>query len=321
MPDDEMNVVAIAGGVGGAKLADGLARVLAPDRLTVVVNTGDDFEHYGLRISPDLDTVCYTLAGLANPQIGWGRTGESWQAIESATALGGPLWFHLGDRDIGTHLERTRRLHLGEPLSRITADFCRAWGVRQRVLPMTDEPVATIVDTVEYGPLPFQNYFVEHLCQPRVKGFTFQGIEQSQPAPGVLEVIREADLVVVCPSNPWVSVAPVLGVPGVRAAVERKTVIAVSPIIGGQAVKGPAAKMYAELGIQPSALAVAKHYGNLLSALIIDRIDQEFVSPIEQTGIIPHVTDTLMVSIDDRRRLANEVILLGQSITRRSSSI
>jgi LPPG:FO 2-phospho-L-lactate transferase len=316
-----MKVVAIAGGVGGAKLADGLAALMAPGCLTVVVNTGDDFEHYGLRISPDLDTVCYTLAGLANAKTGWGLADESWQAISSAAKLGGPGWFNLGDRDIGTHLERTRRLRLGESLSRITQDFCEKWQIGQRVLPMTDDAVATIVDTVEYGPLPFQNYFVEHQCQPRVTGFTFQGIDQSRPAPGVLESIREADLVVFCPSNPWVSIAPVLGIPGVREEVERKPVIAVSPIIGGQAVKGPAAKMYTELGIQPSALAVAKHYGNLLSALIIDRVDREFASAIGQTGIIPHVTDTLMVSIDDRRKLANEVILLGHSITRRSSSI
>jgi LPPG:FO 2-phospho-L-lactate transferase len=321
MLDPEMNVVALAGGVGGAKLADGLAKVLNPGRLTVVVNTGDDFEHFGLRISPDLDTVCYTLAGIANPKTGWGRTEESWQAIDQAVALGGPAWFRLGDRDIGTHLERTRRLNLGDPLSRITADFCRVWGVTQRVIPMTDARVMTIVDTVDSGRLPFQNYFVEHRCEPRVMGFSFQGIDQARPAPGVLDGLREADLIVICPSNPWVSIAPILAVSGIREQIEKKPVVAVSPIIGGQAVKGPAAKMYVELGIQPSALAVAKQYGRLLDGFILDKIDREFAAPIQQSGIIPHVTETLMLSDDDRIHLASEVIVLGQGIQRRSSKL
>jgi LPPG:FO 2-phospho-L-lactate transferase len=317
MPD--LNVVALAGGVGGAKLADGLARVLAPERLTVIVNTGDDFEHYGLRISPDLDTVCYTLAGLANPTTGWGLAGETWQAVDSAVALGGPAWFHLGDRDLGTHLERTRRIHLGEPLSRVTEAFCRAWGVSARVLPMTDDPVRTIVDTVEFGPLPFQNYFVEHACEPRVKGFTFDGIAGARPAPGVREALRMADLVVICPSNPWVSIAPILGIPGIHAELDGKTVLAVSPIIGGQTVKGPAAKMYAELGFRPSALAVAEQYGKLLTGFIFDKIDQDYAGPVEQSGIISLVTQTLMTSVQDRQRLAGEVVLFGEDLQRRRS--
>jgi LPPG:FO 2-phospho-L-lactate transferase len=316
-----LNVVALAGGVGGAKLADGLARVLAPGQLTVVVNTGDDFVHYGLSISPDLDTVCYTLAGMASPTTGWGLMGETWQAVDSAVRLGGPAWFHLGDRDLGTHLERTRRLNLGEPLSQVTEDFCRAWGVLSRVIPMTDSPVMTIVDTVEFGPLPFQNYFVEHSCEPRVKGFSFQGIGQASPAPGVLSAIAEADLVVICPSNPWVSIAPILGVSGVRGALDGKPVVAVSPIIGGQTVKGPAAKMYAELGIQPSALAVAEQYGKLLSGFVFDKIDRDYTGPIEQSGIISHVTDTLMVTTADRQRLAGEVVLFGEQIQRRRSAL
>jgi LPPG:FO 2-phospho-L-lactate transferase len=314
-------VVALAGGVGGAKLADGLARVLAPGDLTVIVNTGDDFEHFGMRISPDLDTVCYTLAGINNPMTGWGRSDETHRAIENAVALGGPGWFGLGDADLGTHLERTRRLKMGDPLSRITADFCGAWGIRQRVIPMTDGSVMTIVDTVEDGRLPFQNYFVERQCQPRVTGFTFQGIENAVPAPGILDAILAADLVVLCPSNPWVSISPILAVRGIRAAVEQKIVLAVSPIIGGQAVKGPAAKMYAELGIQPSALAVAQQYGRLLSGFVLDGIDRDFAGQIEQSGIIPHVTQTLMLSVDDRMQLANDVIGLGDEIQRRRSDL
>jgi LPPG:FO 2-phospho-L-lactate transferase len=314
-------VVALAGGVGGAKLADGLARVLAPGELTIIVNTGDDFEHFGLRISPDLDTVCYTLAGINDPATGWGRSGETRRAIENAVALGGPVWFGLGDQDLGTHMERTRRLRLGDPLSQITADFCRSWGIRQTVLPMTDDAVMTIVETAEDGRLPFQNYFVERHCQPRVTGFTFQGIESAQPAPGALAAVRAADLVVFCPSNPWVSIGPILAVAGIREALLEKIVLAVSPIIGGQAVKGPAAKMYLELGIQPSALAVAQHYGRLLSGFILDKIDQDFASQIEQSSIIPHVTQSLMLTVADRVRLANDVIVLGDELQRRRSDL
>ncbi len=182
-----MNVVALAGGVGGAKLADGLAQALPPESLTIIVNTGDDFEHMGLSICPDLDTVCYTLAGIANPATGWGRTGESWQALESLSELGGPAWFRLGDKDLGVHLERTRRLRRGQPLSQITRHFCQAWGIRHPVLPATDDNVPTWVYTDE-GELPFQEYFVHRHCHPRVTGFRFEGVEQAQPAPGVLEL-------------------------------------------------------------------------------------------------------------------------------------
>jgi LPPG:FO 2-phospho-L-lactate transferase len=304
-----MNIVVFAGGVGGAKLADGLARCLPLENLTIVVNTGDDFEHWGLKICPDLDTICYTLAGLANPETGWGRAGESWQIFENIRQLGSEDWFHIGDKDLATHIERTRRLKAGQPLSQVVSDFCRAWGVGATVLPMTDQSVATIVDTIEFGELPFQEYFVHQRCEPTVKGFRFDGIETAQPAPGMVEAIHMADAIIFCPSNPWVSVDPILKTLGSnRKALESKIVIAVSPIIGGQTVKGPAAKMFAELGIEPSALAVAKHYGESISGFVLDTVDAALADEIQKLGIRPLVVDTLMKTSDDRQRLAQDVL-------------
>jgi LPPG:FO 2-phospho-L-lactate transferase len=309
-----MKIVALAGGVGGAKLAHGLAQILPPKDLTVIVNTGDDFEHLGLSISPDLDTVCYTLAGLANPQTGWGRVDETWNTIANVKRLGGPDWFNLGDQDIATHLERTRRLKEGQSLSQITRDFCAAWGVRHTVLPMSDQPVRTIVETDE-GDLPFQEYFVHRRCEPRVKGFRFAGVDSAAPAAGTREVIQSADAVIFCPSNPWVSIDPILAVlsltppsaPLSRISGEgtEVRVIAVSPIIGGETVKGPAAKMYAELGIQPSALAVANHYRGLLNGFVLDEVDANLA---EEIHIQTLTTNTLMKSIADRARLAQDVL-------------
>jgi len=314
-------IVALAGGVGGAKLAHGLAQILPPENLTVIVNTGDDFEHYGLYISPDLDTVCYTLAGLANPETGWGRVDETWKAIENAKRLGGPDWFNLGDQDLGTHLERTRRQNEGQTLSQITRDFCKAWGIGPTVLPMSDQPVRTIVETGE-GKLAFQEYFVHRRCEPKVKGFRFEGVEIAEAAPGVLEALETADVVIICPSNPWVSIDPILQVLDLWPILSRRaelaevgvegsmvhrppSIIAVSPIIGGQAVKGPAAKMYAELGIQPSALAVAEHYRGLINGFVLDNVDEELA---EQIDIPTLTTDTLMNSLTKRARLATDVL-------------
>lgn len=298
-----MKITALAGGVGGAKLAHGLAQVLPPEDLTVIVNTGDDFEHLGLSISPDLDTVCYTLAGLANPETGWGRLGETWNTITNVEKLGGPAWFRLGDQDIATHLERTRRLKERKPLSEITKEFCKAWGIEPTVLPMTDSPVRTMVDSDE-GELAFQEYFVHRQCQPRVKGFRFDGVEVAEPAPGVREALESADAVVFCPSNPWVSIDPILRVVG----KVQKPVIAVSPIIGGKAVKGPAAKMYAELGIAPSALAVAKHYRTILTGFVLDTTDLESEKQIRDLSVKTLITDTIMNQSTDRIRLANDVL-------------
>lgn len=300
-----MKIVALAGGVGGAKLVDGLAQILRPGELTVVVNTGDDFEHLGFYICPDVDTVCYTLAGMANPETGWGRIGETFEILENVKKLGGPGWFRIGDKDLATHLERTRRLRAGELLSQITQVFCQAWGVRHIVLPMSDQPVRTMVSTIGFGELPFQEYFVHQNCRPKVKGFRFIGIESAQPAPGVLDAIESADAVIICPSNPWVSIDPILALEGLRSSLVSKTIVAVSPIISGKTVKGPAAKMFAELGILPSALAVARHYENLLSGFIVDRDDSDlaidFSIPITITNII-------MNNQDDRHSLAQDVL-------------
>ena len=305
-----MKIVALAGGVGGAKFAHGLAQILPPDDFTVIVNTGDDFEHYGLYICPDLDTVSYTLAGLANPETGWGRAGETWNVIENASRLGGPRWFNLGDQDLGTHLERTRRLREGQSLSQITNDFCQAWGIEHSVLPMSDQPVRTIVETEE-GDLPFQEYFVHRRCEPRVRGFRFEGVEAAEPSPGTREAIQLADAVIFCPSNPWVSIDPILRVIG---RID-KPIIAISPIIGGQTVKGPAAKMYHELGIEPSALAVARHYCDLATGFILDTIDQNLEGEIRSLGMRTYVTNTLMRSHDDRKQLATNVLnFLGSDL-------
>ena len=304
-----MKIVALAGGVGGAKFAHGLAQVLPPEDLTIIVNTGDDFEHYGLYICPDLDTVCYTLAGLANPQTGWGRANETWNVIANAAQLGGPDWFRLGDQDLGTHLERTRRLRAGQSLSHITRDFCDAWGIKQNILPMTDQPVRTIVETAEED-LSFQEYFVHRRCEPRVRGFRFEGVESAEPAPGTREAFQSAGAVIICPSNPWVSIDPILRVfsslfsgeePGGRFFV-------ISPIIGGQTVKGPAAKMFRELGIEPSALAVARHYGDLATGFVLDAVDRQLEGEIRSLNMRTLVTNTLMNSHDDRMHLAGEVL-------------
>jgi LPPG:FO 2-phospho-L-lactate transferase len=317
-PGNTLKVVALAGGVGGARLAQGLAAALPGEDLTVIVNIGDDFEHFGLKICPDLDTVCYTLAGQENPEFGWGRAGETRRALSVVQALGGPTWFSVGDLDLGLHLERTRRLRAGESLSAVTRDFCQALGITARVLPASDQAVPTLVHTRE-GVLGFQEYFVLRRCEPLVEAFTFLGVEGAAPAPGVISALHEADLVVICPSNPWVSVDPILAVAGIREELCRRPVIAVSPIIGGQTVKGPAAKMFAELGLRPSATAVARHYGSqnstgLLSAFVLDRVDDNLQDAIQSQGIKVHSTDTIMKTPPDRLRLAQEVLQLGRKL-------
>jgi LPPG:FO 2-phospho-L-lactate transferase len=301
--------------VGGARLADGLARALHAQDLTVIVNTGDDFEHMGLSICPDLDTVCYTLAGIANPATGWGRAGETWQALETLAKLGGPTWFRLGDRDLGLNLERTRRLRAGQKLSVITRHICQAFGIQVNVLPMSDDPLPTWVHTLE-GVLPFQEYFVHRQCQPHVTGFHFEGGERAAPAPGVLEAIRDADIIVICPSNPWVSIDPILAVPGLRNAIMLRPTIAVSPIIGGQALKGPAAKMFADLGLEPSALSVARHYEDLLSGFVLDRVDASLTEQIRKLDIAILATDTIMKTPAKRVEFAKEVIAFGSKFVK-----
>jgi len=299
-----MKTVALAGGVGGAKLADGLAHLLPSSDLTIVVNTGDDFEHLGLYISPDLDTVCYTLADLADPIKGWGRKNETWNFLNNLQILKGPDWFQIGDKDLATHIERTRRLKNSESLSKVTEDFCKLWKVGPKVLPMSDDPVRTIVHTNE-GRLPFQEYFVAKRCEPEVKGFEFDGITDAEPAPGILEAIKMADLVVFCPSNPWVSIDPILNLKGIKQALKNKMVVAVSPIIQGKTIKGPAAKMYQDMDIKPSALAVYKHYHDILCAFVIDDLDANLAGNI---SIPVLVTNTIMKNRQDRISLAKKII-------------
>ena len=304
-----MKIVALAGGVGGAKLAHGLAQILPSENLTIIVNAGDDFEHYGLYICPDLDTVCYTLAGIANPETGWGRVNETWNVMENISNLAGLDWFRLGDQDLGTHLERTRRLKEGESLSKITRDFCKAWGIEHTILPMSDQPVRTIVDT-DQGELAFQEYFVHRRCEPRVKGFRFDGADKAEPAPGAREALQSADAIVICPSNPWVSVDPILKVLHPLFSGEESGVrcVAISPIIGGETVKGPAAKMYRELGIEPSALAVANHYRGLATHFVMDTIDAQLIESVRGLNMQTHVTKTVMKSHEDRKWLAETTL-------------
>ncbi len=302
-----MNVVALAGGVGGAKLAHGLAMVLPAECLTVVVNTGDDFEHLGFHISPDVDTVMYTLAGLANPDTGWGLAGETWSFLEALGRLGGETWFRLGDRDLATHVERRRRLASGQSLTETTEALCAALGVRPAVRPMSDDRLRTVVLTDE-GALGFQEYFVHRQCRPRVIGFIFNGEGQARPTAQVTGALRAADLIVFCPSNPFVSLEPILRLPGVRDLVRARPAVAVSPIVGGQALKGPAAKMLAELGQDVSAAGVARHYGGLLRGFVLDRIDESQAGPLREQGLRVLATDTVMRTEGDRARLARDVI-------------
>lgn len=301
----QTRVVALAGGVGGAKLAHGLAQALPPEALTVIVNTGDDFEHLGLPISPDLDTVMYTLAGLANPATGWGLAGETWNFLTALERLGSPTWFRLGDHDLATHIERRRRLAAGETLTEVTAALCRALGVGPRVLPMTDDRLRTMVQT-DAGELEFQEYFVHRQCAPIVSGFRFAGEETARPTAAVLAALRTTDVVILCPSNPFVSLGPILRLPGVRAALVGKPVVAVSPIVGGQALKGPAAKMLAELGLEVSALAVARGYADILTGFVLDAIDADLEPAVAALGLPVLVTDTIMRTDADRARLATE---------------
>ncbi|MGE0423387.1 MAG: 2-phospho-L-lactate transferase [Reyranellaceae bacterium] len=308
------SVVALSGGVGGAKLALGLSRVLPPDALTVIANTGDDFEHLGLSICPDVDTLTYALAGLDNPATGWGRRDETWSFMESVKALGGEDWFRLGDRDLAVHVERTRRLRSGETLSAITADFARRLGIGARILPMSDDRVRTRVLS-EQGWIDFQDYFVRQQCRPVVRELKFEGAPASKPAPGVIEALHAAHAIVICPSNPFISIEPILAVPGIREAIRAggAPVVAVSPIIGGKAVKGPTAKMMAELGMAATALGVAQRYGDMLGGYVVEHEDEASVA-----GIAARITatKTLMLSLEDREALARTVLAAADAIRR-----
>lgn len=315
-------IVALAGGVGGARLAVGLAALLPPERLTVVVNTGDDFEHLGFTICPDLDTVMYTLAGLENPAAGWGRADETWSFMEALERLGGETWFRLGDRDLAVHVWRTEALARGERLSEITRALCRKLGIEHSIMPMSDDVVRTFVET-DAGELPFQEYFVRRRCEPAVSGFRFAGSEKAR-VPGALRELLdsgEIEAAIVCPSNPYVSIAPMLAVDDIRAWLERRAfpVVAVSPIVGGEAVKGPAAKIMRELGLEASVSEVAKHYGALVDGWVIDRRDASLASAIEASGKQVVAADTLMTDRSRSLGLARIAVEFSGRLKRRTS--
>ena len=298
-----MRVVCLAGGVGGAKLAFGLMRVLQPEDLTVVVNTGDDFTHLGLRICPDLDTVTYTLAGLDNRETGWGLTGETFTVLDTVAKLDGPAWFRLGDRDLATHLTRTEQLRQGKRLTEVTAHLARAMGVGPTVLPMTDDPFATHVITDE-GDLEFQDYFVRRRCEPRVERIVFAGAETARPTREVVAALDTADVIIFAPSNPFVSIEPILTLPGLRDRIAAKPALAVSPIVGGQAIKGPAAKMLLELGLDVSPAGVAARYQGLVTGFVMDEVDAALVPTVEALGLHARTAQSIMRTDADRESLA-----------------
>jgi len=337
MSDGQGPVLALSGGVGGAKLALGLYRVLPLDTLTVVANTGDDFEHLGLSISPDLDTLLYTLSGQANPELGWGRAGETWTFMAALQALGGETWFRLGDGDVATHVERTRRLNSEEGLSAIIDDFRRRLGIAARLLPMSDDKVRTKLRLANTSPHPnpppqagegrvgaspenetwldFQDYFVRLRCEPVISDLAFAGADAARPHPDFIAMLADPRLraVVICPSNPFISVDPILAVPGVREALRqcRAPVVAVSPIVAGQAVKGPTAKMMAELGLPVDAATPARHYRDFLDLYVADEADAAAVTGLD----LPVVrTGTLMHSLQDREALARAVLAAADSL-------
>ncbi len=313
-------IVALAGGVGGARLAVGLAAVLPPGALTIVVNTGDDFEHMGFTICPDLDTVMYTLAGVNHPQTGWGRAGETWNFMNEIRRLGGADWFQLGDRDLAVHVLRREALHRGLPLSTVTLDLADRFGIRHTILPMSDTPVRTRVKTMvggNKGELAFQDYFVRLRCRPRVTGFRFAGARSARVPAALARIMRGCvDAVVICPSNPFVSVAPIFAVPAIRTWLKARTfpVLAVSPIVGGVAVKGPAAKMMRELGLKPSTLEVARHYGKRVDAWVIDQRDAHLRERIAHLDKPVLVADTLMTNATKSAGLAQRVLGFAQQL-------
>jgi LPPG:FO 2-phospho-L-lactate transferase len=312
-------VVAFSGGIGGAKLVLGLSRVVPAGDLLVVANTGDDFEHLGLAASPDLDTVMYALAGLDDPQRGWGRRAETWTFMAALAALGGETWFALGDGDLAIHVERTRRRAAGETLSAVTADFCRRLGIAARLVPMSDDEVRTRLRTAE-GWLDFQDYFVRRRCAPAVLELAYAGAATARAHPEVLAALADPGLraVVIAPSNPLLSIEPMLAIPGLRAAIAQcaAPVVAVSPIIGGRAVKGPTAKMMAELGLPVSASAVARRYRDLLDAYVLDRADACAVAETTALGIAVSVAHTLMTTLEEREALARHVLATADALAK-----
>jgi LPPG:FO 2-phospho-L-lactate transferase len=305
-----VKVTVLTGGVGGAKLVQGLAAVLPADQITAIVNTGDDCVHLGLPVSPDIDTLLYTLAGRFDLERGWGRTGETWSFMAALRELGGPGWFNLGDGDLALHVLRLDAFARGESLSEVTAAFARAFDLAATILPMSDDRVATVIDTDE-GRLDFQDYFVARRCAPSVRGVSFAGAGDARPGPGVLDAIAGADRILIAPSNPWLSVDPILAVPGLRAALAAAPapVVAVSPLIAGRAVKGPTAKLMGELGLPLTNASIADHYAGVIDGLLIDAGDGADGVPIPVAR-----TATLMRSLDDRKRVARAALDLAGAV-------
>jgi LPPG:FO 2-phospho-L-lactate transferase len=301
-------VVTLAGGVGAARFLDGLTRVLPPERIFIIGNTGDDAEIHGLHISPDLDTVMYTLAGLANPQHGWGIRGDSFHCLEALGRMGADTWFQLGDRDLATHLYRTERLRQGATLSEVTADMAAALQVRAAIVPMSNDRVRTRICTPS-GELEFQTYFVKRRARDTVAGVRFDGAPEAKPAPGLLDAVAQAEAIILCPSNPFISIGPILAIPGIREALrnKREQVTAISPIVGGRALKGPAAKMMKSMGLRSAAVEVAKLYADFAGVFVLDEEDRKQAAQVEALGIRPVVTDTIMHGLRERKALARVV--------------
>jgi LPPG:FO 2-phospho-L-lactate transferase len=316
--------LAISGGVGGAKLVLGLSRQLQADKLTIVANTGDDFEHLGFTICPDLDTVMYTLADLAERESGWGQTGETWQFLSALEQLGGDTWFQLGDKDLATHVVRSSELKKGKLLSQVTRDLCQSLNIKHNLVPMTDDRVATLIHCQSGEVLAFQHYFVRDHCEPAISGYSFSGIDSANRSPGFSRALQDPELgaIIICPSNPFVSVAPALDLDDTAELMTEHAapVIAVSPIVAGAALKGPAAKMMAELSMPSSALGVAEYYANrypgLLDGFVLDLADASEAMAVEALGIAPLVVKTVMTSLQDRQQLAKDVLKFASGLCR-----
>lgn len=320
----ESTILALSGGIGGAKLALGLTQAMPPEKLMIVGNIGDDFVHCGLHISPDLDTLMYTLSGKSDPEKGWGLARESWNVMRAMEGMGGETWFQLGDRDLATHLERTRRLSEGDSLSAITTYFCHKFGIVSRIIPASNDSVRTIVETTE-GNLSFQNYFVQNRCQPIATGLRFQGADKALPHPEFIKILQSPFLkaVLICPSNPFLSIDPILAVQGVREALQGCSVpvIAVSPIIGTDSVKGPTAKIMRELGLPVSAIAVANYYRDFLDGFILDTQDEKEASEIRKMSISVKITEILMKDLATKTKLANTVLDFSNNCSKRSLNL
>jgi LPPG:FO 2-phospho-L-lactate transferase len=304
-------IVALTGGTGGAKLIEGLAAEVDPGDLTIICNTGDDCVFHGLRISPDIDTISYTLAGIVDGTKGWGIRGDTFAVLGQLRRLGNDTWFHLGDKDLATHVTRTRLLSEGRRLSEITDRICRTLGVRSKILPMSDESVETRLQTPQ-GEISFQEFFVRERWAQEVTAIRFAGAESSQPAPGVLDAIRCAAAIIVCPSNPITSIGPILAVPGIRPALKETgaMVVGVSPVIANMAISGPAHKLMAAMDMEPSALGVARAYADFFDVFVIAHEDESLKAEIDELNVRAVTTDIRMRSLADKKRLAREVLAL-----------